>query len=195
MNARAEIFLSRDVFRTWVEGREERCEWVRGRVAMMVGVSKYHSRILYNLQRALATGIDVDRWDVDVESFGLESGGSIRYPDVVVEPHVVENTRAVSNPVFICEILSPATTKTHLIDKPSEYFEHASLSVYLVLSQDEAIGWVWRRTADGTVEGPVEVTGRDASVAVPAFDLTLGFADLYRGIPDPGATVTTTSAR
>lgn len=195
MNARADIVLSREAFRSWVAAREERYEWVGGRAAMMVGVSKYHSRILRNLQHALLNAVDLARWDIDVESFGVEQAGSIRYPDVVVEPLAPENTHAAAAPVFICEVLSPATTKTDLIDKPAEYFEHASLSVYLVLSQDEPIGWVWRRDVGGRVGGPEEVAGREGTVAIPAFGLTLGFSDLYRGIPDARGPLTTTSAR
>lgn len=185
MNVRPDLSMTREDFKAWIRRQESRHEWVRGRVTMMIRVSNYHARILRNVMAALIARLDIDKWDIQAEAFGVEMSDSLRYPDLLVEPLQPTKSYDAANPVLIVEIQSSSSTRTDMIEKPAEYFERASLGTYLVLSQDEPIAWVWHRAADGSVPTtPDEIVGRAASVPVPGLGLDLPMAELYRGLPD-----------
>jgi len=56
-------------------------------------------------------------------------------------------------PTLVAEVISPSSASDDLAEKPPEYFQLPSLSVYVVLAQDEAKAWVWIR---GSVGFPLE---------------------------------------
>ncbi len=187
MNIRPDLIMTREAFKAWVARQETKHEWVKGRVTMMIRVSNYHARILRNVMAALIARLDLDKWDIQAEAFGVEMSESLRYPDLLVEPLQQTKSYDAAKPILIVEIQSSSTTKTDMIEKPAEYFERASLETYLVLNQDEPIAWVWQRRADGSVPAsPEEIVGRSATVPVPGLGLDLPMAELYRGLPDAG---------
>jgi len=50
---------------------------------------------------------------------------------------------------LVAEVISPSSASDDLAEKPPEYFRLPSLSVYLVLAQDEAKALVWVRSSVG----------------------------------------------
>lgn len=176
--------LDADAFLRWAEGREGRYEFSGGRIEMMVGASRNHAAVAFDLAMALASRIDRGLWRVTSAELGVQIGETIRCPDVLVEPSGADGRENVTAaPVLIAEVLSPSSVALDLTTKTREYTSLASLRVYLVASQDEPRIWVWRRGADGTFPlDPDAIEGRDAMLALPEFGIDVPLAEIYRGI-------------
>ena len=77
--------VDRETFQRWVVDQERRYEWVEGKIVMMVDVSRGHARIVTRLIIALSAALDPDRYGIATAEFGVNTGQSRRYPDVLVE--------------------------------------------------------------------------------------------------------------
>jgi Uma2 family endonuclease len=175
--------VDRETFQRWVVNQERRYEWLEGKIIMMVDVSRGHARIVTRLIIALSAALDPDRYGIATAEFGVNTGRSRRYPDVLVEAASPDlKARTSEAPIFIAEVLSPSTRSADLTKKPAEYGELTSLQTYAVFSQDEPKVWVWQRGEAGLPNKPELLEGRDARLEIPALGATLALADIYRGI-------------
>jgi Uma2 family endonuclease len=178
--------LDRETFQRWAERQERRYEWVRGEIVMTTEVSRDHALIVTRLVIALSKALDLDRYAIATSDFGVNTGPSRRFPDVLVEPVSRDGKgRTSENPVFIAEVLSPSSVPVDMREKPAEYATLASLRTYAVFSQDEPKVWVWERSEGGFLEKPELVKRRDAQL--PALGASLPLAEIYRGIGTAGA--------
>ncbi len=107
MNIELPTHIDKPTFLAWVQGREERYELVRGRVAMMVGASRNHGRIVANLVVLLRAQLDSREWEV-IADFGLDAGpDTLRYPDIVVDrAGGGGRDYTASMPVLLIDVLS-----------------------------------------------------------------------------------------
>lgn len=185
MNAFAKV--DKETFlRFAAEHAEERFEFVRGRIVQqMTGGTRDHGVVARRITRQLEDQINPDRWVV-LNERGVETAETIRYPDIVIEPSDEPGeSLATRRPLLIVEVLSKSTAASDLDEKPAEYLGLPSLDVYVIASQDEPAMLVYERRPDGTFAAePHEVSGAEASLAIKtrAFDVTLRFSDIYRGI-------------
>lgn len=185
MNAFARI--DKDAFFRFVASRpQERYEYVRGRIVQqMTGGTRNHGGIARRITRQLEDQVDGSRWWV-LNDRGVDTSETVRYPDVVVEPHDEPgNSVTTKRCVLIVEVLSQSTAATDLDAKPGEYMSLATLDAYLVASQDEPAVLVWRRGADGRFAvDPIEYVGLDEKVelATAAGRIVLRLEEIYRGI-------------
>jgi Uma2 family endonuclease len=175
--------VDRETFQRWVERQERRYEWVRGEIIMMTEVSRGHALIVTRLVIALSKVLDPDRYAIATSDFGVNTGESRHYPDVLVEPASPDlEGRTSENPVFIAEVLSPSSAKMDRKEKPIEYATLASLRTYAVFSQDGPKVWLWERGEGGFPEKPEPIEGRDKRLAIPVLGASLPLAEIYRGI-------------
>jgi Uma2 family endonuclease len=175
--------VDRETFQRWVVNQERRYEWVGGEIVMMVDVSRGHALIVTRLVIALSATLDLDRYEIVTSEFGVNTSGSRRYPDVLVEAASPDlKARTSEAPIFIAEVLSPSTRSADLTKKPAEYGELTSLQTYAVFSQDEPKVWVWQRRKAEFPEKPEHLEGRDAKLEIPALGATVALADIYRGV-------------
>lgn len=177
--------MTKAEFCRFAERAEGKYEWKGGRVVQMTNVSRAHARIVTNFIRVFSSLLDIDRWSVFANDFGVETDDAIRYPDIVVEPFEDdEKGKRSCRPAILVEVLSPSTSGTDFIEKLQEYCTFGTLQAYIVASQDEAIVWVWQRdAASGAFPAkPQEIAGRKAAVELTALGLSLPMAELYRGI-------------
>lgn len=175
--------VDRETFQRWVARQERRYEWARGEIVMMTEVSRGHARIVTRLVVALSGVLDPERFEIVTSDFGVNTSGSRRYPDVLVEPASADLKGQTSeSPIFIAEVLSRSTARVDTRQKPLEYAELASLRTYAVFSQDEPNVWVWERGESGFPEQPMIVQGREATLEIPAFSAGLRLAEIYRGV-------------
>jgi Uma2 family endonuclease len=89
---------------------------------------------------------------------------------------------AARTPVLIAEVLSPSSVTTDLGDKAAEYLRLDSVLAYLVLSQDEAKGWVWVKNESAFI-GPKVVAGDDAIIQIAPLSIEVPLAEIYRDFP------------
>jgi Uma2 family endonuclease len=186
MNASAFLRIDKAAFYAFVERQTEgRYEFVRGRIVQqMTGGTRDHGLVARRITRVLEDQLDAKSWTVLPER-GVETAGTIRYPELVVEPaDEPRKSLATLRPRIIVEVLSRSSTVTDLEEKPTEYLTLTSLEAYIVASQDEAACLVWARGPDGTFPSePVEFAGADAvlQLSCGGQNLNVRFADIYRG--------------
>jgi Uma2 family endonuclease len=112
----------------------------------------------------------------------VNTSGSRRYPDVLVEPLSPDlNGRTSEAPIFIAEVLSPSSV-SDMREKSSEYMELPSLQTYAVVSQNEPKVWLWTRDETGFPEKPAVIESAEKMLDVPALGVALPLAGIYRGI-------------
>jgi Uma2 family endonuclease len=162
-------------------------ELSRGQVTeAMIWVTRAHLRICTNLVLELSRLLDPERYLIGSADFALQTPFGIRAPDVIVEPMTAELDQRISiNPVFLAEVLSPASVAIDFAEKIPEYTAIPSLLAYLICSQDLPIVWLLARDS-GTWPGkPEPIVGRNATVPLPGLGIEVSMATLYHGIPDP----------
>jgi Uma2 family endonuclease len=183
MNVLPNLRMDTAAFLAWHRENDGRYELAGGRIVMMTGVSKAHIRIAKNLEAALESQLDPQRWEVFAE-LGLHVGpDTLRYPDIVIDrAGGAGDEYTATSPVLPVEVLSPSTAAIDLGDKAAEYLRIPSVLAYLVFSQDEPKAWIWVRAA-GTFSPAAEiVAGTDAKIRVPALQLEFPLSRVYAGI-------------
>jgi Uma2 family endonuclease len=164
-------------FLSWTEGRQGRYELARGRVMTMTGASRAHALIVRRFANAVERRLDPTRWTVLTSDFAVKVGpDTVRCPDVVVDAAggALDDLSATA-PTLIAEVLSPSSVTNDLGDKAAERLRLASVSAYVVLSQDEPKAWLWVRGQSGFAAGP-EVIMADGMIRIPALNPVCGAA-------------------
>jgi Uma2 family endonuclease len=163
-------------------------ELSNGRVSRtMIQVSRAHWRVTANILAELLSKLDRTRYQAGPTEFGVRTSLGVRYPDVIVDRVSSRlESLACEAPIFIVEVLSPSTEGLDFTVKLREYSAIASVQTYLICSQHEPRAWIWQRGPDGAwPELPVELTGREAEIALSGLDITLSMAAMFLDIPDP----------
>jgi Uma2 family endonuclease len=105
---------------------------------------------------------------------------TVRYPDVLVdvsgEPF---GDLTATAPILVAEVISPSSASDDLAEKPQEYFGLPSLSVYLVLAQDEAKAWVWIRGSVGFPLEPDVLRGTGEVIRLTPLGIELPLSEIY----------------
>lgn len=173
-----------DVFLDWIDTQEQRFEYDRGTVGMMVRVTANHAKLVWKFVVGLTARLDIDRYQVFSEAFGVRTGRSIRFPDVLVQrPEPDGGALESKTPLVIVEVLSPSTAYADHVVKRDEYLALPSLQAYVVAEANAPKLTLWARGADGEFPlAPVEVEGMDATLPLEGLGVALPLAELYRGI-------------
>jgi Uma2 family endonuclease len=181
MNVQLPRPMDSAAFLAWSEGREGRYELANGRVTMMTGGSVGHALVVHGLSAALNSRLAGTYWIALTSDLGVKvSAATVRYPDVVVHRRGAKRRElAAITPALISEVLSPSSVTNDLGDKAAEYLHLASLSAYLVLSQDEPKAWVWVRDAVDFPPGPTVIEGIDKIILIPALSIELPLSEVY----------------
>jgi Uma2 family endonuclease len=184
MTVHAPLSMSKEAFFAWIGQREERYEYAKGRVIMMVHVTRNHAQVTKNLVVALATRLPAERYDVATDGFAIDMGESFRVPDVVVEPRQTDGKALEAEaPILIVEVLSPSTLHVDFGDKRQEYLSLPTLDTYLIVSPDEPRAWIWQRTDGAFPPEPEMIEGLDQQIVLPTLGAQIGMSEIYRGIP------------
>jgi Uma2 family endonuclease len=153
----------------------------------MIQVSRGHWQVTSNILAELFSKLDRTRFRAGPTEFGVRTGVGVRYPDVIVDrasPHL--RSLACEAPISIAQVLSPSTAGLDFTVKLREYKAIASVQTYLICSQDEPRAWVWQRGVDGEwPELPMELVGREGTIALRALGIELSMASIFLDIPDP----------
>lgn len=172
-----------DDFLAWEEQQPERFEFVDGVVRMMVGGTLAHNRITVNLVTALHValrGSNCQAFSSDVRVVSRARSEST-YPDVMATCGPVEMRETkVDEPLLVAEVLSRSTADRDRGAKFETYKAITSLRVYLLVSQDDRVVDVFRRTNEGWTL--TRISG-DGEVSLPELDCRLPLASIYEGVP------------
>jgi Uma2 family endonuclease len=153
---------------------------------MMIQVSRAHWRVTANILGELLAKVDRTRFEPGPAEFGVRTGIGVRFPDVIVDRASAGlGDLSCEAPIFIAEVLSPSTAGLDFTVKLKEYAAIPSVQTYLICSQEEPRAWLWSRQDDGAwPKLPVELVGREATIALAGLDIAISMAAIFRGIPD-----------
>lgn len=183
MNARAGIKVDKATFYRFIERQAEgHFEFDRGSIVQhMTGGTFDHAQITTDFVVALRTLLSRKDWAVSTQNRAVDTGDTVRYPDVVVEPvGSARKALQTSQPILVVEVVSPSSKELDLTTKPAEYTALASLHAYVAASQDQPELLVWQRGADGAFpDVPAVIAGRDAVLEMPALGISLPLSELY----------------
>ena len=183
MTVHAPQTMTKEAFFAWIEQRGERYEYDKGRVVMMVYVTRNHARVTKNLVVALAVRLSSDSYEIVSADFAVDVGESVRFPDVLVEPRQADgNALAADAPLLIAEVLSPSTEDVDFTDKRAEYLALPSLQSYLVLAADEPRAWLWQRVKGSFPSKPEDIKGRERRIHLPTLGIEIPLAEIYQGV-------------
>lgn len=125
---------------------EVRHEYVAGHVYALVGASVYHNRIALALASELRSRLKGRPCDVFLSDMKLRAADAFYYPDVMVCCDTADNDPYTkTRPIFIAEVLSPASRTIDEREKRVAYQCLLSLQEYLLLEQDRAEVRLYRR--------------------------------------------------
>ncbi|MCQ8181904.1 Uma2 family endonuclease [Methylomonas sp. SURF-1] len=160
-------------------------EYLDGEVWAMVGASDAHVSIAMNLAFLLKQALKQSpcRTYISDMKVNVAAANAFFYPDVLVScnPKDRDNRLFKQHPVFIAEVLSPATEAFDRGAKFAAYRQLDSLQSYwLIDSRTQAID-CFRRTADNawllhSHTGPCD------KLAIPELNLVLDFAEIYADV-------------
>ena len=186
MTAHTFIKVDKATFYTFVQAQAEgRYEYVRGRIMQQQqGGTFKHVRIADRFREALNQQLNQADWVVSTSDRGVDTGETVRYPDVVVEPVGADpNGLSTSNPAVLVEVLSHSSEDRDLYVKPAEYLALSTLQAYIVASQDEVACVVWVRDSRGQfLADGIDVKGLDAVVEVKAMGVSIPLRQIYAGL-------------
>lgn len=172
-------------FLTWVWEQDYKFEMIEGRLVMMAGGTRRHATIAGNAFTALRLALSGRACMPFNSDFLVQVGRANRcHPDVSVA--CGETRDFTDKPVLIIEVLSPTTRREDLGPKLRNYRRVPGLRYVLYLWQDEVRARLWR-PAEAPDAEPVDVTDRDATIDLPALELRLLMAELYRDVDLPAA--------
>ena len=104
MTVHAPLTMTKEAFLAWVERREERYEFVGGRVIMMVRITRNHAQVTTNLVSVLKQRLSAERFDVAAEAFAVHIADSVRFPDVVEPAQTDGHALEAKAPILIAEV-------------------------------------------------------------------------------------------
>ncbi len=184
MNQLAQFKVDKATFYQFVmTHRDERYEFEDGFIVQqMTGGTFDHGRIASRFIGILLAQLDLSKWEILGER-GVDTGSTVRYPDVVVEPTGADGkSLSTDRPALIVEILSPSSIARDLTRKPADYMAMPSLQAYIVASQDEQLCLVWARDVTGLFPDEPGSFGPNDAVDIEGLNLSVPISDIYRDI-------------
>ncbi len=163
----------------------ERFEWIRGQIVQQqAGQTRRHSNLALRTLQLLSNQLDPAKWAVRLE-FGVWTGESYRYADLIVEPTGADDEeRASDAPVIIVEVLSRTSEARDQIDKTTDYLKIPSLHAYVMLGQFSRTCEAYVRDAGGEFPAEPAAHADGGTIRIGALGVELSVDDIYDGILD-----------
>ncbi len=154
--------------------------WHSEPIAMTGGTLK-HNLIALGLRDAikprLKPGCRVVVADIKLR-LSRSARSNAAYPDVMVVCEPSPGSYQ-TRPVLLAEVLSDSSVRRDRVDKRGAYTALGSLQAYLILSQEEILIDVYRRTEDWQRQ---RYEGSEAEIALAELDLRLPLREIYADV-------------
>jgi Uma2 family endonuclease len=159
-----------------LEDPERRWELHHGRLREKPGMTFRHNRVSIRLAHQLLNQLDLDQYDVRVDSARVRYSDETYYiPDLLVLPLSAAEPfwdswqllEAYGSPMpLIVEVWSPSTGDYDIETKIPEYMRRGDIEIWR-LHPFELTLTIWRRQADGSYKETVVHSGSVEPVALP----------------------------
>ncbi len=150
---------------------ETRSEYCGGQMRPMPPSNRWHSLLVTNLLGEIAYRIKHDPYVVMAIQMRIlvRSTGLFAYPDIVIvsnRPECLDREEdTLLDPIVLIEVLSPATEEWDRVVKVAHYRRLASLTDYILVSQDKVLvehysrqGDEWNRAAKNRLDESLHLT-------------------------------------
>lgn len=169
-------------FFDWQNRQDKNYELVDGVPVLplksMTGATDRHDRLTVNAIVALGNQLRGKPCRPKTSDTSIRTVRGTRRPDVSVEcGKPGPRDMAADVPRVVVEILSPSTLRYDRFQKLSEYQQHETIQVILLVDTGAPRVTVWRKTDAGW--SSFEVAGLEATIDLPEIDAALAMADLY----------------
>jgi len=179
--------LTADEFLNWEIEQPGRWELVDGECFAMSGGTDVHNTICLNLAFVLRANLAGHRCSVFMSDMKLKIADdeTVFYPDVLISCDEADRGRRQwkEAPVLIAEVLSPSTEAYDRGRKFAAYRLIRSLTTVLFLNQNQPFVECYTRIGDDKWQ-LTEAHGVNGAIILPALNINLSLADLYRDLPD-----------
>lgn len=161
-------------------------EFFDGEMFAMSGASWAHTLIKDNFARAIGNALADGSCRIATSDLRVKvsSTGLYTYSDIVIvcgEPQFDDSHRdTLLNPNVLIEVLSPSTERYDRGAKFRHYRQLASLTEYILVSQDAAIIERFVRQADDWLMS--DFKGLSETFDFASFPVKIAMDDIYRGV-------------
>lgn len=184
MKLALQTYLSEDQYLAQEQHSRQRSEYVAGQVYAMTGASLRHNFIagnIYSLLRQHLRGTPCRTFMADAK-LRVAKRQSIYYPDVMVtcdprHQQIGAQEYVIDTPRLVVEVLSESTAGTDRREKLQAYRSLPSLQEYLLVSQDEALIELHRRSGD--IGWDIITLTPGDPIALHSVELETDFASVY----------------
>jgi len=165
---------------------EYKSEYLAGEIVAMAGAKRKHNLISSNVTTSLGVQLRDNPCEVYANDMKVraDQARQYSYPDVVVvcgEPQFQDNEDDVLlNPTVVVEVLSPSTEAKDRGEKFLRYRQIASLTDYLLITQNERRVEQFTKQSDGSWR--LVETFDAGEVDLDSIGCTLSIADIYNKV-------------
>ncbi len=164
----------------------ERHEYINGVMCAMAGGTPRHSEVILNVGTALRIrlrGSGCKAYTSELRVLNTTTGAFL-YPDITVicgEPVLSSIDKdTIVNPLVLVEVLSPSTEAYDRGAKFTHYKLLETFQVYVLVAQDQAR--IQTYTREGDEWRLAEFAGLDATLEIPAINVTAPLSEIYEGV-------------
>jgi Uma2 family endonuclease len=186
-----EKLMTYEEYLDFEEKSEVKHEFANGKLIEMSGASFNHNFICSQLIKLLGLAFDKNEMDcyplTSDQIVQIPSVGKSVYSDVAVvcgnPEFVAGNTRVITNPLLILEVLSKSTEKYDRTLKFDNYRTLPSLREYVLVSQDEPlVEAFYLHDPENDLWKISRAHGLDAPILLRSIDCTLALKDVYHRV-------------
>jgi Uma2 family endonuclease len=194
MSSVAKVYYTPEQYLALEREAAYKSEYINGQIYAMSGVSREHNLVTGNIFSELRTRLRDYPCEVYVSDVRVRVSptGMYTYPDVTVacgEPHFEDDhVDTLINPTIIIEVLSPSTEAYDRGEKFAHYQRLASLTDYVLISQDKARVEHFARHSDSNDQWLLTtVSGLDGVLRLPSVECEVALRDIYDKVAFPEA--------
>jgi Uma2 family endonuclease len=176
--------MSVEEFYSWLATQTQgKFELVDGEIVAMAGANRRHDRIAINALRLVGNALEGHPCQpFTSDTYIVIPAGNRRQADMGIDCGTPEDTSLEADePTMVLEILSPTTRVFDRTDKIEEYKTVPSLEYIILIDPDYPQVRVYRRESDRSWVSD-RLTGLDAVIELPKFDIRLSLGVLYAGL-------------
>ena len=184
-SARSSTYLSLEEYQRLEEETDQRYEYHDGKVFAMAGGDPKHNVISVNTIIALGNQLADENCTVfnSDQKVRITAANRSLYPDISVVCGTMErdqeDTRAITNPVLLIEVLSDSTSSYDQGDKFKIYSRLPSLREYILVSQHEPSVQTYYRASPSKLWQMTWTEGLDQLELVRSLALEIPLRKLY----------------
>lgn len=167
--------------------RQEKHEYINGKIIKMGGATEKHNTIFANLFGELYINLKNKPYRLYASDMRVNNpiSGSYFYPDITVvrgesllKDNVFDN---LLNPCLIIEILSPGTEEYDRVDKFTAYQSILTLEEYVLVSAEEVQVEYFRKESASQWKKTLCTTTKE-QLSFLNGEMAVSIADIYRNI-------------